>query len=1001
MHACLWALAALAVCALLLQVARRKQLRPVFAHIPPVPCAVLVAVMVVCTLFSSKNTNSPPAGIMSPFLPGLTGGTPVAPVVVTPEDIARGHRLESVTTNDAVSYAMPTNGVEYAPWSLGGGYETHFPLDLGDFTFPFGTGVVHRLDVLSGGMVESLPRQRVDGACYSSMMSICAAREYASIVPGVGRFWWADAAGTAGLEAPPYRMKLLTWENVYGERDRTGQYSAQIELWDDGNFTTRSNNVESVYRRVLPFDLDNDGLPNDIDPAPESPIVPSARNQSEVWATAAFPSNAAEIAAMGGYAAWVAARGAEPDRRLVTLGVSFDDGSAWPTLLDFGGVPVVADGGAELSFPIDCGAKVSFSLTSGRLGSVTVTATEPPMRSGEGLSTTESSEIQSMSDYPHERMVGDVKLHLEDPRSGWLCHIAGVSVEPSWLPHFFPGDSIGLTATVSDCHSNAYLGCTWHGGEGIQFSAPNSLSTTVTYDSASTVEWATNGIDLITQFVGYSLTNHVHFTVGTTNVPPLRFSLGCQDVYFLNDADFLDGACPSNRPERIRPVTLNLTGPVGTNGTVTLSVEGDANPVVFHVVNGTTNLVTASTEIPLAVTNGVSYTGSYTIYVSCPNLGTGTITATFTPSGDNVEPLTAYATFRCIEPLRKLVTTEKFAGRYVNPSRLVTGTNAVLKVGANGSFSPLEVDWRLISGSAEVEPRGWYAIVTPTGMGTVVVEARFNDDEIQPRFVLPVVQPRTIPVRVFVVQPPESVDQDVTTDANHVNIAWDNQEIYKMLDTANEIFMQVGVSFDLANTIENIAVTNAWRIPYGHQVRDAQGRRAWQHSQQLLSLVANYTAHDCLKLYFVGEIISARMRVKAMHTPFGIVVGRRVTRNTLAHEMGHALGLDDCYAFSALKNGGFVYLPYALECVDAATFLHEPGDWGEESGRGFYEMSDTRMSVLMRMLMHGISVRPDSRCDIPADYVMSLKRDATTQQHVFRRVGERAIQPENQEVYSR
>ena len=174
-----------------------------------------------------------------------------------------------------------------------------------------------------------------------------------------------------------------------------------------------------------------------------------------------------------------------------------------------------------------------------------------------------------------------------------------------------------------------------------------------------------------------------------------------------------------------------------------------------------------------------------------------------------------------------------------------------------------------------------------------------------------------------------------------------------------------------------------------------------EHSQQLLSLVANYTAHDCLKLYFVGEIISERMRVKAMHTPFGIVVGRRVTRNTLAHEMGHALGLDDCYAFSALKNGGFVYLPYALECVDAATFLHEPGDWGEESGRGFYEMSDTRMSVLMRMLMHGISVRPDSRCDIPADYVMSLKRDATTQQHVFRRVGERAIQPENQEVYSR
>ena len=160
----------------------------------------------------------------------------------------------------------------------------HFPLDLGDFAFPFGTGVVRRLDVLSGGMVESLPRQRM-GETYHSLMSICAAREYASIVPGVGRFWWAGAV-TAVAGRPPYRGKILTWENVYAGRDRTGQYNAQIEFHDDGNFITRSNNVERVYRRVLPYDLDNDGLPNDIDPAPEVPLVPSAWNQSEAWAAA-------------------------------------------------------------------------------------------------------------------------------------------------------------------------------------------------------------------------------------------------------------------------------------------------------------------------------------------------------------------------------------------------------------------------------------------------------------------------------------------------------------------------------------------------------------------------------------------------------------------------------------------------------------------------------------------------------------------------------------------
>ena len=160
-----------------------------------------------------------------------------------------------------------------------------------------------------------------------------------------------------------------------------------------------------------------------------------------------------------------------------------------------------------------------------------------------------------------------------------------------------------MTASVTNCHPNAYLGCTWTGGAGIQFSDPHSLSTTVTYDPDEPDIWATNGIDLITQFVGYSLTNHVHFTVGTTNVPPLRFSLGCQEVFFLNDVEFLEGACPSNRPERIRPVTLNLTGPIGTNGTARLSVLGDVAPVLFYVVNGVTNRVTSETVFPLAVTN--------------------------------------------------------------------------------------------------------------------------------------------------------------------------------------------------------------------------------------------------------------------------------------------------------------------------------------------------------------------------------------------------------------
>ena len=93
--------------------------------------------------------------------------------------------------------------MEYARWSQRGGRETWFPLGLGDFVLPLGTNRVSRLRVLSGGMVETFPALNGPG-------SVCAAREAASLVPGVSRFWSADAEGGA---------KVLRWDGVFAERD--------------------------------------------------------------------------------------------------------------------------------------------------------------------------------------------------------------------------------------------------------------------------------------------------------------------------------------------------------------------------------------------------------------------------------------------------------------------------------------------------------------------------------------------------------------------------------------------------------------------------------------------------------------------------------------------------------------------------------------------------------------------------------------------------------------
>ena len=234
--------------------------------------AVVCAMLLVCVIYGGGKTNNVPPNMNQPlpqmqqgggsFLTGFTGLTGLAgagnlvnlinPVQTTGEDIVRGYRVESVATNAAPFAAMPSNAVEYAMWSRRGGRETWFPLGLGDFVLPLGTNRVSRLRVLSGGMVETFPALNGPG-------SVCAAREAASLVPGVSRFWSADAEGGA---------KVLRWDGVFAERDGTGEYTAEMRFFPNGDFTTRSNEVETVCRRVNPDDWDGDGIVNDSDANP-------------------------------------------------------------------------------------------------------------------------------------------------------------------------------------------------------------------------------------------------------------------------------------------------------------------------------------------------------------------------------------------------------------------------------------------------------------------------------------------------------------------------------------------------------------------------------------------------------------------------------------------------------------------------------------------------------------------------------------------------------------
>jgi len=216
--------------------------------------AAFVFFATIATLSAQKQgggTNAPPQGA-SP--PQMMMGSPLAMLqtpAVSSDDVARGYRLDYEFTNAAYSYAMPTNGVRYDKWWKRGAYEDVFRLDLGGVSFPLADELLSSFWVYSWGMA---------GAHLGNASNrLVATGMPMSAVPGLSQFWSA---------ALPDGARRLTWQDFALNRDTNTPVSAQLELFPNGDFIARSNEVMRVYRRVNPDDWDDDGDPNGTDPDP-------------------------------------------------------------------------------------------------------------------------------------------------------------------------------------------------------------------------------------------------------------------------------------------------------------------------------------------------------------------------------------------------------------------------------------------------------------------------------------------------------------------------------------------------------------------------------------------------------------------------------------------------------------------------------------------------------------------------------------------------------------
>ena len=204
---------------------------------------VAIVFLAVCIAYGggkarvAESSNPPPARVTVVADSGrqrqLEGEEALA-LCLTSNQFLAGFALVQTLTNTSFALSVPSNAVLYAPWTRYGVAKDTFWLPATNRAFILGTNAVEGLHVSSSGTLsfgwpKGSPRAREmpDG---SNLDFLAPLQTDIGIVPPVGRFWHATT---------PSNTLLLTWQDVYANRDTNYPISFQSELFANGDFTFR------------------------------------------------------------------------------------------------------------------------------------------------------------------------------------------------------------------------------------------------------------------------------------------------------------------------------------------------------------------------------------------------------------------------------------------------------------------------------------------------------------------------------------------------------------------------------------------------------------------------------------------------------------------------------------------------------------------------------------------------------------------------------------------
>ena len=539
------------------------------------------------------------------------------PPTVTPEDIVRGWQLWEVRTNCNVSYTMPEGAALASNWWVRGAFEDCSIVRLGDcsiggsasqsnnlnnpnnqtMSFPFGTNEYDSVWAFTWGKIRF--------ELGNTNTEIVAVGAPMSAVPYRSRLWSA---------ADTNRARVVTWENFVLGRERlsapagesaVGTVNAQIELRSTGDFIPRSNEVETVYRRIDDFDWDGDGILNWSDWNPYW-YDGDYTGQEDWWRE--YVDEMVGWGLENGYYKLTATFPQEGFRRTV-LTVGWEE----IVVAEPGEYVFLLEKGEDYEFDIEpFSPDVSFEVVDD------IPILSPQMRSYWGWGWWMNWTIDGGS------------LNFTVPsfnRPGYCCWMPTFQATPP-MSHLGPGDSPQtFTAVLTDYAYSQSVEYYWYSDDwNVDISDPYSEETDI--DVCEMPRWRSSSVTVMATFGNHTLESTCSFTYGEHETPQTTLELSAPDALLLNSNN-VDSA-------KIGQVDVTFIPDIPTNGTLLLyCIDGAAR---VRLIGSCSRSVTGEESF------SVDVEGVRTSEV----LDDVTLCATFTPEGGG-EPLSAQSSLTVVQ----------------------------------------------------------------------------------------------------------------------------------------------------------------------------------------------------------------------------------------------------------------------------------------------------------------------------------------------------------------